>query len=182
MPVAGRFSLVAVAICLAAALLLPHLAAGRHAAGSAVVYVSPGGNDDKCARGNAARPCKTFGRGYEVAQPGDTVSIAGGTYSGTQNIDFDPDKGRPPAVKLTVARGAHVVVDGGLDFNGSSYVTVNGGGRMRVREFNGIMVNGHRPAYLTITGIRAFILNNRTYPGSDRRRELLQQRRSPDPA
>jgi hypothetical protein len=164
MPGARRLGLIAVGMCLAAVLLLPHLASGRHVGASGTVYVSPGGNDQSCTRGDAARPCKSFGRGYEVARPGDTVSIAGGTYSGTQNIDFDPDKGHAPAVKLTVARGAHVVVDGGLDFNGTSYVTVDGGGRMRVREFNGIMVNGHRPAHLTIENLRAFVLNNRIYP------------------
>jgi hypothetical protein len=151
-------------MCLAVLLVVPHLAAGKRDAAAGVVYVAPGGNDDNCARGVATRPCRTFGRGYEVARPGDTVSIAGGRYPDTQTLEFDPAKNRPPAVKLTVARGARVVVGGGLKFEGASYVTVNGGGRMTVREMNASMADGHRPSYLTIANVRAFILNNRTYP------------------
>ena len=161
---AGRFGAVALTICLLVTLLGAELASGEHAGNSAVVYVSPHGNDRDCVRGVPARACRTFGRGYELARPGDTVSIAGGTYPGTQELVYDAEKARPPAVKLVVARGARVVVGGGLDFEGASYVTVDGGRRMTVREINATMVNGHRPAFITIAGVHAFILNNRTYP------------------
>ena len=161
---AGTLGAAALVACFVIILLPTHTASGGRGADTAVVYVSPNGNDRDCVRASPARPCRTFGRGYEVARPGDTVSIAGGTYPDTQTLAFDPDKNRPPAVRLTVARGARVIVGGGLDFDGASYVTFDGGRRTTVREINAHMVNGHRPTFLTIVGVRAFILNNRTYP------------------
>lgn len=44
-------------------------------------FVAPSGSDrGSCRR---ASPCKTFDRAYQVAKPGETVSVAGGTYGST---------------------------------------------------------------------------------------------------
>ena len=44
-------------------------------------FVNASGSD----RGNCRRsaPCKTFDRAYQVASPGETISVAGGVYSST---------------------------------------------------------------------------------------------------
>jgi chitodextrinase len=47
---------------------------------SSGLAVSPGGNDWTCVRGDASRPCRTFQRAYDLAQPGDTVLVQPGTY------------------------------------------------------------------------------------------------------
>lgn len=48
---------------------------------SASRFVSASGSDrGRCTQ---AAPCKTFDRAYEVASPGETISVAGGTYSAT---------------------------------------------------------------------------------------------------
>jgi hypothetical protein len=43
--------------------------------------VSTVGNDSTCARGGVGRACRTFGRAYQLAQCGDVVEIAGGSYA-----------------------------------------------------------------------------------------------------
>lgn len=128
------------------------------------VFVSPIGKDNTCARGVAKRPCSTLGRAYVVAHPGDTVSIAGGTYTGKQVLRFDPSKPTAPVVTFAPAPGQQVIIDGNLHFDGSSFITINGDGRLRVRDMGADLFDGHRPSHLTITGLRAYRLNNTEYP------------------
>ena len=61
---------------------------------SGQVYMSPSGNDSTCVRGNAAKPCATLAGAYKVAQSGDTVLVAPGSYSmaGSQVIPYDSSK------------------------------------------------------------------------------------------
>jgi hypothetical protein len=59
--------------------------------GPASVWMSTVGNDATCARLDPSRPCKTMNRAYEIAQPGDQVEVAGGTYA-SQLIEVDPAK------------------------------------------------------------------------------------------
>jgi len=61
---------------------------------SGEVYMSPSGNDASCVRGNAAKPCATLAGAYAVAQSGDTVLVAPGTYSlaGSQTLPYDSSK------------------------------------------------------------------------------------------
>ncbi|MBA2642777.1 MAG: fibronectin type III domain-containing protein [Actinobacteria bacterium] len=47
---------------------------------SGTAYVSPNGSDANLC--TIALPCKSFNRAYSVAQPGATVSVAAGTYTG----------------------------------------------------------------------------------------------------
>jgi chitodextrinase len=43
--------------------------------------VSPTGNDSTCVRGDLGRACQSFDRAYQLAQCGDVVEIAGGSYA-----------------------------------------------------------------------------------------------------
>ncbi len=83
-------------------------------------FVSPGGSDS--ATCGASDPCRSFDRAYRVAQPGEVVDVAGGTYP-TQRIEHDPSKTSPDDVYLRPAAGAAVKVDGDIDVYGS-HVTV----------------------------------------------------------
>jgi hypothetical protein len=129
-----------------------------------VVYLSPSGNDASCLRGDPKHPCRTFARAYVVARPGDSVSIGGGTYSGDQEVLFDPAKVGPPAVVFFTAPRENAVIDGGLDFAGASFITVRGDRRLLVREMDAGPRDDHRPSYLTISGVHASILNNTDWP------------------
>ena len=74
-------------------------------------YVSTGGSDSgTCTQ---AAPCLSFDRADSVASPGDTVQIAGGTYSG-QTIDNHGKTGAN--IVFTPAPGATVTI------NGSTYI------------------------------------------------------------
>ena len=44
-------------------------------------FVNPSGSDR--GRCSLSAPCKTFDRAYQVASPGETISVAGGVYSST---------------------------------------------------------------------------------------------------
>jgi chitodextrinase len=50
----------------------------------ASVAVSAGGNDSTCLRGDPSKPCASFQRAMNVAQAGDSITVAGGTYPGQQ--------------------------------------------------------------------------------------------------
>ena len=51
----------------------------------AVISVAPIGIDATCVRGNPALPCATLNRAYSLAQCGDVIEVAGGSY-GTQRL------------------------------------------------------------------------------------------------
>jgi chitodextrinase len=52
--------------------------------GQASVYVSTTGSDSTCTRGNQSKPCASFNRAFAVAQAGDSVLVACGTYGPQQ--------------------------------------------------------------------------------------------------
>jgi endonuclease YncB( thermonuclease family) len=69
-------------------------------------YVSPSGSGGACS---AAAPCGSFEAAYAVAQPGDVVIVAGGTYP----RQVVPSPGKPaPAIEFRAADGASVVAAG----------------------------------------------------------------------
>ena len=79
--------------------------------GPASVWVSTAGNDSSCARLDPGKPCKTLNRAYRVAQAGDQVEIAAGTYPQEDVLD-DPTKTSESDVIFRPAIGAaDVVVD-----------------------------------------------------------------------
>src|SRR3954468_7949777 len=73
----------------AAAAALLALPAAANAAGSATLYVAPNGSDSNACTQSA--PCASLDGGYQKANPGDHVQVAGGTY-GNQRLYFDADK------------------------------------------------------------------------------------------
>jgi hypothetical protein len=72
------------------------------------LYLSPAGSDaNPCS---ATAPCRNFQRAYDLAQPGATVVLAGGSY-GSQRVSGTKSA---PAVVFKPAAGASVSL-GGLD-------------------------------------------------------------------
>jgi hypothetical protein len=65
----------------------------------------------------AASPCQTFNRAYEVADPGEIVDVAGGTYP-EQRIEYDADKTSTEDVYFRPAAGQFVDV-GDIEAYGS---------------------------------------------------------------
>jgi hypothetical protein len=73
----------------------------------ASVFVAPGGSDaNPCTQ---ASPCATFNRAYQVAQPGQVVQLAAGTYA-NQMLTADASKTSTADVVFQPAVGASVVV------------------------------------------------------------------------
>ena len=70
------------------------------------LYMAPGGSDKASCTSEA--PCKTFNRAFEVAEPGQVVEVAAGTY-GHQILDAAPKAGGPRVV-FRPAAGAEVTV------------------------------------------------------------------------
>jgi hypothetical protein len=92
-------------------------------------FVAPDGSDSgDCLSGS---PCQTFNRAYEVAQPGEVVDVAGGTYP-EQRIEYDSDKTSTEDVYFRPAAGSFVDVDGDIEAYGS-HVTFMA---MRARDTN----------------------------------------------
>jgi hypothetical protein len=97
-----------------------------------VLAVSPSGGDATCARGDRGKPCQTLGRAYELAQPGDAVDVACGTYP-SQTIARN---GRNGAVAIRAVTAHCATVNGWITLG------LNNGGEP-----------GNAPDYLTIDGI-----------------------------
>ncbi len=75
---------------------------------AASVFLSPSGND--AAACTVAAPCRTLGRGYRVAAPGQIVQVAAGSYAGGT---ISPDASKASATQRVVlqpAPGAAVTV------------------------------------------------------------------------
>jgi hypothetical protein len=92
------------------------------------VFVAAFGSD---ANGcSAVAPCASFDRAFQVAKPGETVEVAGGSYP-SQTIFAKAGMG-PPHVVFKEAPGARVVLgDAGatvecIEFEGAQYVTLEG--------------------------------------------------------
>ncbi len=77
------------------------------ASAASTLYVAPGGSGSACT---SSAPCGSFDAAYAAAAPGDTVQVAGGTYSG-QSITA-PNKTSGANVVFQPAPGATVKVAG----------------------------------------------------------------------
>lgn len=84
---------------------------------AASLYVSPTGSDS--GRCTQAQPCASFNRAYQVAQLGQTVQVAAGTY-GDQNLLADSKSGSG-VVAFVPAPGAQVTL-GELRTTGASHL------------------------------------------------------------
>ncbi len=102
----------------------------------ASVWVSTIGSDSTCARLDQSKPCQTFDRAYRIAQPGDQVEVAGGTYS-RQDVNVDAAKTSDvdvvfrPAPAATVTLGCEADLSDCLAVNGN-HVTVK---NLRMADF-----------------------------------------------
>jgi chitodextrinase len=77
--------------------------------GAAQVAVATNGNDSSCVRSDLTKPCKTFQQAYAIAQLGDTVNVAAGTYP-NQLINDVQGKTSPSSQRVTfVAQGTVTV-------------------------------------------------------------------------
>lgn len=74
---------------------------------AASVFVSPSGSDS--AGCSVGAPCASLGRAYRVADPGDVVEVAAGSYP-SQTIALDPGKTSGTDVVVRPAPGASVSV------------------------------------------------------------------------
>jgi len=70
---------------------------GTRAAEKPMLWVSPSGSDVTCVRGNASLPCASYQRAYALAQSGDLVQVAPGSYPATNPagnaIEINPSNG-----------------------------------------------------------------------------------------
>src|SRR4051812_21099669 len=135
------------ALRLVAASALVFLASGG-AAHAATLQVSPSGSDSaNCA----SAPCKSLSRAYTVAQPGDVVLMAAGSY-GSQSIPelgktgavvtFKPASagGGPQMGDITV-KASNVVLSGPINATALSTGNPNGGKRTSNTTVQDISVN-----------------------------------------
>ena len=135
-----------------------HVAVAAKRATAPSLFVSPSGNDaGRCAK---SAPCASWNRAYQLAQPGQVIEVAGGSYPG-QTIDPRPAlRGkscslaeRSKCVTFVPATGAHVSINGDLVVTGSD-VYVKGTARpasgvpTRSRTFD-ISVAGYTSAEAT---------------------------------
>jgi chitodextrinase len=86
--------------------------------GSATLFMSPSGSDtSSCTQ---PQPCKSFNRAYDLAAPGASVEVAGGSYPG-QTINPDSSKTSTSDVVFRPAAGASVTVTGEIEANGAHF-------------------------------------------------------------
>jgi hypothetical protein len=100
----------------------------------ASVYLSPSGSDsNSCSQSS---PCQSFARGYRVAQAGQVVEVAAGTYA-NQSIGLDSSKTSTTDVTIRPASGASVIVGSkplSQQLRGGIGLAVSGGKHVTVRD------------------------------------------------
>jgi hypothetical protein len=63
------------------------------------------GSDSTCVRGDSSKPCASLDKARDIAQCGDGVSIAGGTYNADQNLSAPTNACNSNPVVFRVASG-----------------------------------------------------------------------------
>jgi chitodextrinase len=93
--------------------------------GSALA-VSTSGSDATCVRGDLSKPCASLSKAYSLAQGGDTIAVACGTY-GAQRVPSRALGTNVVTIQKDPAdsRCTYVVTTGGIRIE-SSYVTLDG--------------------------------------------------------
>lgn len=86
------------------------------------LFMSPTGSDSGTCKRTA--PCLSFARAYKVAQPGQTIELAGGTYQSETIAEPPREPGQPLTFKPS--EGARPTVDGVLRWEGQRDVVVDG--------------------------------------------------------
>ncbi|MEV4510150.1 right-handed parallel beta-helix repeat-containing protein [Dactylosporangium sp. NPDC049525] len=73
------------------------------------LYVAPNGND--AAAGTLAAPLRTIQRAVDLARPGTTIALRGGTYTPTSNIQLTKSGTAAAPYTITNHAGEHVLLD-----------------------------------------------------------------------
>lgn len=130
----------------------------RAAAAPADLYVAPSGLDTAAC--TQAAPCKTFDRAYHLAQPGQVVEVAAGSY-GSQTMTVKTGAAAPN-VLVRSAAGATISLTH-LQFNGASYVTFKGDFRIANANDESLFFEQTNPlTNVTIDGFTISGLNGKT--------------------
>ncbi|MFG2456182.1 right-handed parallel beta-helix repeat-containing protein [Streptomyces sp. NPDC048523] len=95
------------AVLVGAALALPVTEAS---AAPTTLIVATNGNDT--APGTLAQPLRTVQRAVDLAKPGDTIAVRGGTYALTDNITIAASGTASQPISLGAYQGERVVIDG----------------------------------------------------------------------
>ncbi|WP_217237660.1 right-handed parallel beta-helix repeat-containing protein [Streptomyces sp. AC555_RSS877] len=80
------------------------------ASAAATLIVAPNGSDS--APGTLAQPLRTIQRAVDLAKPGDTIAVRGGTYALTDNITITTSGTASLPITLGAYQGERVVIDG----------------------------------------------------------------------
>jgi len=88
----------------------------------ATIYVATTGSDSNS--GASGSPVKSITKAAQLANAGDTVLVAGGTYSGTVGIFKNGTASAP--ITFKPVDGAKVVIDGSQTASGTDLVTIGG--------------------------------------------------------
>jgi hypothetical protein len=102
-------TVVPVLVLILAALWLGTVAGASANGGTRYVAKPPDGNDSSNDCSNLASPCATVQHAVDVASAGETIKVAGGTYTDTHSLTTVP--GGPVVVELTKT----VTLRGGYD-------------------------------------------------------------------
>jgi len=88
----------------------------------ALLYVSTTGSDSNT--GASSSPLKTITKAAQLAQPGDTVLVHGGTYNGNVTISKNGTASAP--ITFKPVDGEHVIIDGSQTAANSTLVSISG--------------------------------------------------------
>ncbi|MFD3497052.1 right-handed parallel beta-helix repeat-containing protein [Streptomyces sp. NPDC058678] len=83
---------------------------GEASAAAATLIVATNGSDS--APGTLAQPLRTIQRAVDLAKPGDTIAVRGGTYALTDNITISTSGTASLPITLGTYQGERVVIDG----------------------------------------------------------------------
>ncbi|MEU6259679.1 right-handed parallel beta-helix repeat-containing protein [Streptomyces sp. NPDC047043] len=84
--------------------------AGEASAAAKTLVVATNGDDS--APGTLTRPLKSIQKAVDLAAPGDTIAVRGGTYALTDNITITTSGTASQPITLGAYQGERVVVDG----------------------------------------------------------------------
>jgi hypothetical protein len=118
--ISSRYALSAAVIAFASAAIFLAMSGGVSGAATTLYVAASGSDRNACTQ---PAPCRSFDRAYQMAAPGQVVTVGGGVYP-AQSINRDPRKNTPPNVVFQPAPGASVQV-GRLTISASNLTVQN---------------------------------------------------------